>query len=262
MSATVSRYQNDFIRAIYGVEDSSSSLSALTSQPGFKVYRNTVLKASVDALAANYPSVVRLVGEEWFRSAALIHACAEPPESSSLIEYGRGFADFLSTFGPAAELTYLGDVARLDRSWTECHIAADEAPLEASMLSALAEVDLLESALRPRVCVRWHWFSSQPAYAIWSANRSQRELDEDLCWSGEGALLHRVDGQVLWQAASLGLCVFLDACAAGDNLQNATEKAVVAEPELDVARLLGTLINAEVFASPFEPSTIHPVTNH
>ena len=247
-------FQYEFIRAIYGVSDSESSLVQLTSQPGFKVYRNTVLKAGVDALAANYPTIMRLVGEEWFRSAALIHACAEPPQSVCLIEYGRGFADFLSVFGPAAELPYLGEVARLDRFWTECHIAADEAPLEAAMLATLGEVDLLQSVLRLRACVRWHWSASQPAYSIWQANREQRELAEELNWNGEGALLSRIDGQVVWQAASLGMCVFLDACAAGEDLQTATTKGVEAEPELDVARLLGTLIHAEVFASPFMPT--------
>ncbi len=247
-------FQRDFIRAIYGVGDSQSSLAQLTGQPGFKVYRNTVLKASVDALAANYPTIVRLVGEEWFRSAALIHACAEPPQSVCLIEYGRGFADFLSAFGPAAELPYLGDVARLDRFWTECHIAADEAPLEAAMLAALGEADLLRSVLRPRAAVRWRWCANQPAYAIWQANREQRELADELDWDGEGALLSRIDGQVAWQAASLGMCVFLDACAAGEDLQAATTKAVDAEPGLDVARLLGTLIHAEAFASPVMPT--------
>ncbi|WP_050477635.1 DNA-binding domain-containing protein [Herbaspirillum rhizosphaerae] len=247
-------FQHEFIRAIYGVGDSASPLAQLTGQPGFKVYRNTVLKASVDALAANYPTIVRLVGEEWFRSAALIHACAEPPESVCLIEYGRGFTDFLSAFGPAAELPYLGEVARLDRLWTECHIAADEAPLEAAMLAALGEVDLLQSALRPRASIRWRWCADQPAYSIWQANREQRELADELSWDGEGALLSRIDGQVVWQAAGPGMCAFLDACAAGENLQTATAKAVDAEPALDVARLLGTLIHAEAFASPFTPT--------
>lgn len=251
MNGVADTFQYDFIRAIYGVGSDASALSALTTQPGFKVYRNTVLKASVDALAANYPTIVRLVGEEWFRSAALIHACAEPPESVCLIEYGRGFADFLSMFGPAADLPYLGEVARLDRCWTECHIAADEAALNASMLAGLNEIDLLQSALRPRAGVRWHWSPSQAAYSIWQANRTQGVLAEELDWRGEGVLFSRIDGHVEWQAASHGMCVFLDACAVGQDLQSAIAEAVQAEPELDVARLLGTLINAEAFASPF-----------
>lgn len=253
MNDNADTFQQEFIRAIYGADDSTSALAGLSSQPGFRVYRNTVLKASVDALAANYPSIVRLVGEEWFRSAALIHACAEPPRSVCLIEYGEGFADFLSGFAPAAELSYLAEVARLDRAWTECHIAADDLPLHANMLATLSETDLLHSPLRLRAGVRWRWCATQPAYSIWQANREQRELADELNWNGEGALLSRIDGQVVWQAASLGMCVFLDACAAGDDLQTASGKALEAEPGIDVALLLGTLIHAEVFAAPILP---------
>jgi fatty-acyl-CoA synthase len=35
---------------------------------------NTVMKGCVDALQANYPTIERLVGEEWFRAAAACHA--------------------------------------------------------------------------------------------------------------------------------------------------------------------------------------------
>ena len=104
-------FQRDFIRAIYGDAadthgDASevTALSALTRQPGFKVYRNTILKASLDALAANYPSVERLVGSDWFRAAALEHVRAAPPQQVCLIEYGQDFATFLAHFPPAADL--------------------------------------------------------------------------------------------------------------------------------------------------------------
>ena len=37
---------------------------SLYGQPAFAVYRNTVMKACIDALQANYPAVTRLVSEE------------------------------------------------------------------------------------------------------------------------------------------------------------------------------------------------------
>ncbi|MFL6719025.1 MAG: DNA-binding domain-containing protein, partial [Burkholderiaceae bacterium] len=39
--------------------------------PGLAVYRNTVVKGWVDALQANYPAACRLVGEPFFRQAAV-----------------------------------------------------------------------------------------------------------------------------------------------------------------------------------------------
>src|SRR5262245_23956796 len=97
----------------------------LITQPGFAVYRNTVMKACIDALQANYPAVARLVGDEWFRAAAAVFARAHLPEHPTLLAYGGNFADFLARFPPAAALPYLPEVARLDRFWTESHIAPE-----------------------------------------------------------------------------------------------------------------------------------------
>jgi len=250
MSEGNDSFQRAFIDAIYHADAAQTSLAGLSAQIGFKVYRNTILKACVDALAANYPSVARLVGAQWFASAALLHVHVEPPDSVCLIEYGRDFPDFLRDFAPAAELPYLADVARLDRCWSESHIAADDTALTAQQLAALTPQRLLDSVLPLRASVRWHWSPDQPAYTIWRTNRQEQELVDELAWQGEGALFYRRDGQVVWQAASLGMCIFLDACANGCNLQTTAGLAVQAEPGLDVAVLLSTLINAEVFVSP------------
>ncbi|GAA7764192.1 MULTISPECIES: DNA-binding domain-containing protein [Cupriavidus] len=250
MNANGHHFQDDFLRAILappGIAPPWTPITPLTQQPGFKVYRNTVLKGCVDALAANFPTVLRLVGEDWFRAAALIHVCAEPPRSVCLIEYGQEFADFLSGFEPAAALPYLPDVARLDRLWTESHLAADDEALDAAALATLNGGDLLGAALRPCASVRWRWFET-PAFTIWRANREQRDLEGELEWIGEGALLTRPEGAVVWQHATQGMCAFLDACAAGASLQIACQSATIAEPGIDIARLLATLLGARVFA--------------
>jgi len=44
-------------------------------------------------------------------------------------------------------------------------------------------------------------------------------------------------------------------------LQSATGQAVAAEPELDVAHLLGTLISAQAFASPFSITSTTSATD-
>ena len=49
---------------------------------GIAVYRNTSIKGRIDALEANYPTVSRLVGTEWFRAAAREFVEAEPGEAS------------------------------------------------------------------------------------------------------------------------------------------------------------------------------------
>ena len=64
----LSTFQDSFSAALLGQAADAPWLSALESQPGFAVYRNTVLKGCIDALQANYPTVCQLVGDDWFRA--------------------------------------------------------------------------------------------------------------------------------------------------------------------------------------------------
>lgn len=124
MNTSLASFQDAFIDALY--ERNSTEMTTLIEQPGFLVYRNTVLKGSVDALVANFPTVERLVGTEWIKAAGTVHVRQSPPTDSRLLQYGAGFPDFLNAFEHARELPYLGDVARLDLLWTQVHCAADE----------------------------------------------------------------------------------------------------------------------------------------
>ena len=161
---------------------------ALAAQPGFAVYRNTVTKGCIDALQANYPTVCALVGEAWFRAAAHHYAQAHPPQDARLTHYGDGFATFLEHFGPAAELPYLADVARLDRCWTDSHLAADAEALDANWLAAQDASTLATMALRPHPAARWHHSPAHPAFALWQAHREGLTLPADIAWQGDGGL--------------------------------------------------------------------------
>ena len=98
----------------------------------FSVYRNTLIKACIDALAASYPSVTVLAGAEWSRGASLAYARSTPPSSASLLEYGQNFPEFLASFSAGDNVPYLADVARLDRCWNMAHAAGDDAMLQAA----------------------------------------------------------------------------------------------------------------------------------
>ena len=83
--------------------------------PGFAVYANTGLQASIAALEANFPSVARWLGEPWFRPLAAHFARLHPPTDERLILYGETFADFLRGCEPDSDWPYLQHLAQLDR---------------------------------------------------------------------------------------------------------------------------------------------------
>lgn len=227
--ASLGGFQDAFAAALIANDDTDvdERLHDVVSQPGFAVYRNTVMSATVDALAANFPSVVRLVGERWFRAAAAEFARTNLPREPALIVYGEAFADFLEAFAPARELPYLPVVARLDRLWLEAHIAADDAVLPAAALTTLAPEQLASSVLRPHATARWLHCASLPAYSIWRRNHRTEKANEttDITWQGEGALLVRPRADVLDAPLSAADCAFLDVCAAGRSVLDAAQAA-------------------------------------
>jgi hypothetical protein len=261
--ADLARFQDAFARAIMatdGLSGAPPEIAALARQPGFAVYRNTVMKGCIDALQANYPAVARLVGDEWFRAAAAVYVRDHLPRVPMLVEYGAGFADFLADFGPAAELPYLPAVARLDRFWTEAHLAGDEEPVTGAAVARLSPGELARTVLLPHASCRWAWFDGHPAFSLWRRNRELADDLSDVQWRSEGVLLARPRDSVRWIELDAGGCAFLDVCGAGGTLADAAAAALATDPEADLSALIATLLEVGAFghiatgASPEEES--------
>jgi hypothetical protein len=220
----------------------------LFNQAAFAVYRNTVMKGCIDALEANFPAVARLVGSEWFRSAAGEYARAYAPRDARLLVYGdEGFGDFLQALPSAAGLPYLASIARLDTLWRAAHVAADAVGLAADALARDEPDALAARVLVPHPAARWAWFEDAPVASIWMRAREAETHEEKLAWRGEGLLITRPTLAVQWEPLSCGGCALLDACAQGLPLGDAAEQALAIDPETDLAAVLAQLLQAGAF---------------
>src|SRR5690606_1009714 len=133
------------------------------------VYRNTAIKGRIDALEANYPTVSQMVGSQWFRAAAREFVEEQPGDDPVLVDYGAGFADWLAGFEPARDMAYLAPVARLDRAWTEAHLARDARPLHARHAAALGlALTGVVARLHPSSSLFWFDWT---APSLWLAHR-------------------------------------------------------------------------------------------
>jgi Putative DNA-binding domain len=249
----LARFQDGFAAALLDRDASGThdaAIGRLLAQPGFALYRNTVLKGCIDALAANFPAVARLVGDEWFRAAAALYARANLPQRPTLLDYGAGFPTFLAGFAPAAELPYLADVARLDRCWSEAHIAADETPLLAAAVATLRPEQLQHAVLVSHASARWAWFATMPIRTIWSRNRGEGALENlaEFDWCAEGVLIARPHGVVETTVLDEAGCAFLDFCAAGGTVAEAAQASLAVDGNADLQRLMATLLAAGAFA--------------
>lgn len=241
-------FQRDFAAALLA-EATSAEPGAIAAQPGFAVYRNTVMRGCIDALAANYPIVAQLVGVDWFEGAARLFVRSHLPQEGGLASYGEGFAEFLETFEPVGELPYLPDIARLDRAWTEAHVAVDAPVLAASTLAALAPQALVDAVLVPHPAARWLRFAALPAFTIWRRHREALPLDDELTWRGESGLVVRPADQVTWHTLDTAGAEFLSACSRGLPFAAAAALAGAAQtdPPPSVAAWLPALVAAGAF---------------
>lgn len=211
---------------------------------GLDVYRNTVAKARVDALAGLYPTVERLVGPDWFKQAGLVFAARSPPVSPVLDEFGADFPAWLETFPPALELPYLPPVAQLDRAWSRAHRAPEAPTLPARIAADTPSHTLFASRVVMHPSVALFWFD-WTVPTIWLSNRPDAQ-GETAVWEdrAEGLLIARPGQTVISRRLSRPEWLFLDACRAGKSLGEAARDAFAADPALDLGPMFAGLLAA------------------
>jgi hypothetical protein len=205
----------------------------ILADEALSVHRNTALHGLVNALRLSHPTVDALVGEAFFDQAALAFARAHPPAGAWLTGYGAGFAAFLQTYGPAADLPYLADVARFDFAveavaGLACGVDGASVDLGEAVLTLDASLTLIPL--------------DYPAAAIRDA------LDQDEDALGRIDMRPRRHGLAIWRLADgAGLRVLspVSADVLAGLMQDGDLEAVVGD-ESDL-----TLLQTEVFAAPF-----------
>ncbi len=217
---------------------------------GLAVHRNSMAKAAADALVAQFPTVERVVGVAWLSAAAVAHAADYPPRKASLLDYGAGFANWLTIFPPAADMPFLADLARLDWLWTEAYFAADADAFDPDEIVRLGADTFATHTLTPHPAARWACFPAGIP-SLWQALQppgeppATFELDD----APECLLIVRPDLEVDHLVTGAGASAFLDACATGTSLADAAGQALAIEPHLDLAATFARLVSAGAFST-------------
>ncbi len=219
------------------------------SDKRFSVYRNNVTVSLTEALMDTYPTILALVGEEFFRAMAPVFIAAHPPQSACLFEYGDGFGAFLDTFDPVNSLPFLGDVARLEFAWLRSYHAKDQTPLDPLSLQQVAPEALadLTLTLHPACQIV---SSPHPIYDIWAAHK-QPDVEQamgQIAQYGQDCLITRPQWDVTVIALPSGGRVFIQNLADGLSLAQAAEAAASINDDFDFAQNLGGLLETGALA--------------
>ena len=244
-------FHDRFMDALSGdIEAMSPWCAGPGAEAGLSVYRNTIAKGRADALAAQFPTVERVVGAAWLAAAANAHGAECPPRTASLLSYGRDFADWLGQFPPAADMPFLPALARLDYLWSESHLAADIEPLQPDALAGMTADAFGDHALTLHPATRFAGFEDSTP-DLWRALQPPAEAPETLELGDvpQGLLITRPALEITTTVIGSGELAFLEACEAGHSLADAAVAALTCEPDLDLSALFARQMTAGVFAS-------------
>ena len=244
-------FHDRFLDAVNGnVEALSPWCAGPRADAGLSVYRNTIAKGRADALAAQFPTVERVVGAAWLAAAANAHGAEHPPRTASLLSYGGDFADWLSQFPPAADMPFLSELARLDYLWSESHLAADAEPLQPDALAGMTPEAFGHHALTLHPATRFAGFGDSTP-DLWRALQPPSEAPEalELGDAPQGLLITRPALETTTTVIGSGELAFLQACEAGHSLADAAVAAVTRQHDLDLSILFARQMTAGVFAS-------------
>jgi hypothetical protein len=214
----------------------------------YNVYRNNVTVSLIEALAAIFPAVQRITGEEFFRAMARFHIHETPPNSPLLFEYGRDFPAFIAAYEYAQDMPWLAYVADVERAWLDAYHAADAEPLSPSALAAIpAEQlgDVVFSAHPAARIVR----SRFAAVTIFAANRGKDPVGKINAGEPEDALITRAGFEVDVRRLPVGGAEFLSSLIAGEPLAAAAEAVLQACPSFDIAAAIAGMIEAGALTS-------------
>jgi hypothetical protein len=212
------------------------------------VYKNNVYARLIDALAATYPAVERLVGAEFFRYAAIEYISHDAPRSASLIAYGSFFPQFLARFAPSASVPYLADVAALEWHYLEAYHAEEATPACAAMFAnALAEpATAPDLRLHPSARLMHSRF---PVSRIWELNVQPEAPtgNHQIAGEAEWLLIVRPQAVVEVRRIAHGAFAALRAIDKGAQLADAMTAGRRAEPGIDLDQHLTALADGESF---------------
>tara|TARA_R110000787_G_scaffold16622_25_gene50886 strand:+ start:137101 stop:137898 length:798 start_codon:yes stop_codon:yes gene_type:complete len=205
----------------------------------FNIYRNNHVSSLIDVLAAGFPVVRALVGDEFFRAMTAEYIRQHPPRTPVLLAYGETFPDFIASFPPAGSLPYLPDMAKLERAMAESLNAGDADPLTINALASIDPAALADQRLILHPSARWVE-SDWPVISIWQAHQtSGTNPSPDARAGAERAIILRPDLTVDLHRAEPGAYKFYCDLASGSTLGDASD-ALGEEAAAILPGLLGT----------------------
>lgn len=224
---------------------------SVSKERGLAVYQNNLVFALRDALAATFPVLVQLLGDDGFKLTARDYSVSYPSQSGDLNELGRHFAEFISGYEPLQEYPYMVDVAQLEWLWQQSYYAANHTVLSQEDLLAHGTAEWLAARVRYADSV-FLFKANHAAASIWLAHQTSGDLsllrDDALILKAEYVLISRPLWRVNVCVLDEAVFVFLTALQSGASFEEGLSIVDDTGLSFDFVSWLPVLIEAGVWS--------------
>jgi uncharacterized protein (UPF0276 family) len=165
--------QQLFVGALFDARQTPQVLAQFKgaqNEHRFALYRGNLSATWDKTLAAAYPVIRQLVGEEFFGGLAHAYGRAHPSDSGDLNRFGAHFAAFLRHFPHVADYPYLPDMATLEWTLHRAHYAPSAEAVTPRQMAALSpeQIETARMQLHPACTLL---ASDWATVALWQAHQ-------------------------------------------------------------------------------------------
>jgi hypothetical protein len=207
-----------------------------------QVHRHHVASSIGAALAATFPTVEAVVGQDFFGLLARDFMAGTPLADPVLSRYGKPFPRFVAAQQHLHGLPYLADAARLDWALNVAFHVPWEPRLSAADLAAWPEEDLPTLSLRLPAgssLIQSAW----PLDLIWQASQPGTSVDKvDLSAGPARLLVFRRREDAAFAVLGPGEAAFIGSLSRGDHVAVAARHAAQAAKDFDLAAAFGRML--------------------
>jgi hypothetical protein len=209
---------------------------------GFAAHRNGPAIELMNLLAENFPTIVRMLGEDAFLEVAVEFVAQQAPTALASTFYGDGLPAFLRQIGTIASAGYIADVADIEAARIVSRQTSEAAAIPYAPFGNLLGDPLARIVLHPSAILLQSKF---PAVTGWRVNQpgGDRWVRR---WSAEDALITctRLDAEV-WRLPDGGFA-FLSTLIDGASLADACSVASRNSPSFDPEEMAAILKASDI----------------
>ncbi|MBT4879975.1 MAG: DUF2063 domain-containing protein [Alphaproteobacteria bacterium] len=222
--------------------------NGISVEARLKVYRNNTMVSLSECLKGVFPTIEKLVGEEFFKGTARAYLESGPMVHPTLNKLGNTFPDFLKTFEHTKEITYLSDAAQLDWLFNEVFYAEETPSITAESLTQISPEEY--SRLQFEIHPAFRLFESPfPIDRIWKLCREDSDNQLDLSKeSGCTLLVSLEDDKPFFAAIEPEKYNFLHNLSKGNTLGETCDKVLEIERTFDIQGALVECLKLGTFS--------------